>query len=160
MRYATIGTTESSIAIECRKSGLSPNNHYSAGKLLAYCEQHFYVRIQLRVGGRHSHLFEEDATMYRTALALLLAAAFALGISLQTASQTQAQEKTKDRQGQLTFEIYKDAKDAFRWRLKSANGQVVATGGQAYKAKSDCEHGIQIVKDGAAKAKVVDSVVK
>jgi uncharacterized protein YegP (UPF0339 family) len=28
------------------------------------------------------------------------------------------------------FEIYKDTKGEFRWRLKSANGQTIATGGE------------------------------
>ena len=28
------------------------------------------------------------------------------------------------------FEIYQDAKKGYRWWLKSANGQVIATGGE------------------------------
>lgn len=56
----------------------------------------------------------------------------------------------------LTFEVYQDAKKEFRWRLKSANGQVIATSGQGYKAKADCRHGIDLVRDGASKAQVED----
>jgi uncharacterized protein YegP (UPF0339 family) len=40
------------------------------------------------------------------------------------------------------FEIYKDTKGEFRWRLKSANGQTIATGGEGYASKSGCENGI------------------
>jgi uncharacterized protein YegP (UPF0339 family) len=41
------------------------------------------------------------------------------------------------------FEIYKDTKGEFRWRLKSANGQTIATGGEGYASKSGCENGIR-----------------
>jgi uncharacterized protein YegP (UPF0339 family) len=68
-----------------------------------------------------------------------------------------AQEKGKGQKERLTFEVYKDAKDEFRWRLKAGNGQVIATAGQGYKSKADCEHGIQIIKDGAAEAKVEEA---
>src|SRR4051812_1608091 len=46
----------------------------------------------------------------------------------------------------LTFEVYHDAKKEYRWRLKSANGQVVATSGEGYKAKADCLRGIELVQ--------------
>jgi uncharacterized protein YegP (UPF0339 family) len=56
----------------------------------------------------------------------------------------------------LTFEIYDDAKQEFRWRLKAANGQVIATAGQGYKAKADCQHGIEIIQKEASQAKIQD----
>lgn len=68
-----------------------------------------------------------------------------------------AQKKTA---GGLTFEIYKDAKEEFRWRLKAANGQVIATSGAGYKAKADCQHGIEVIRKEAAKAKVEDLTAK
>jgi len=49
--------------------------------------------------------------------------------------------------GKLTFELYKDNAQEFRWRLKSANGQILATSGQGYKAKADCQKGVQRIKD-------------
>lgn len=52
-----------------------------------------------------------------------------------------AQERSE-----LKFELYKDAKAQFRWRLKAANGQMLATGGQGYRSKADCERGIKIVQ--------------
>jgi len=60
----------------------------------------------------------------------------------------------------LTFEIYKDRKEEFRWRLKAANGNIVATSGEGYKAKEDCKKGIETIQKGAATAKVEDTTSK
>jgi uncharacterized protein YegP (UPF0339 family) len=51
-------------------------------------------------------------------------------------------EQHHHRKGRPTaakFEIYKDTKGEFRWRLKSANGQTIATGGEGYASKTGCE---------------------
>jgi uncharacterized protein YegP (UPF0339 family) len=54
----------------------------------------------------------------------------------------------------LTFETFKDQKEGHRWRLKSSNGQVIATSGQGYKDIRDCKNGIdRIKKDAATKLK-------
>lgn len=66
----------------------------------------------------------------------------------------------KKASGGLHFELYKDAKDEFRWRLKAANGQVLATSGDGYKAKADCQHGIEVIQKEASKAKVLDLTTK
>ncbi len=60
----------------------------------------------------------------------------------------------------MTFEIYKDAKGEFRWRLKASNGQIVATGGQGYSAKADCKHAIESIQKNAASATIEDSTAK
>ncbi len=57
----------------------------------------------------------------------------------------------------LTYEFYEDAKKEYRWRLKAANGQVVAASSEGYKAKADAEKSVTLLKAGAAKAEVVDS---
>ena len=54
-----------------------------------------------------------------------------------------------------TFEIYKDRKGEFRFRLKSGNGEIVATG-ESYKTKAAVKGGIEAVQRAAADAKVVD----
>ena len=54
------------------------------------------------------------------------------------------------------FEIFKDNKKEFRWRLKASNGLIIATSGEGYVAKADCEHGLELVKKEAAKAEVED----
>jgi uncharacterized protein YegP (UPF0339 family) len=59
-----------------------------------------------------------------------------------------------------TFEVYQDARKEYRWRLKAANGQVIATSGQGYKSKADCRHGIDIIQKEAATAKIEEVEVK
>src|SRR5213078_3237583 len=54
----------------------------------------------------------------------------------------------------LTFETYQDRSNEHRWRLKAANGQIIATSGQGYKDKRDCKNAIdRIKKDAATKLK-------
>ena len=60
----------------------------------------------------------------------------------------------------LTFEIYQDARKEHRWRLKAANGQVIATSGQGYKAKADCRHEIEVIQKEAAGAKIEEAAAE
>jgi uncharacterized protein YegP (UPF0339 family) len=53
------------------------------------------------------------------------------------------------------FEVYLDSSNEYRWRLKSANGQVIATGGEGYSSKAGCENGIVAVKKDAPDAPIV-----
>ncbi len=53
------------------------------------------------------------------------------------------------------FEIYKDKKGEFRWRLRANNYQVIATG-EGYTSKAGCKKGIKSVKKNASKAKIDD----
>jgi len=46
------------------------------------------------------------------------------------------------------FEIYKDKREEFRFRLKASNGQTILTG-EGYKAKAGCTNGIESVKKNA-----------
>ncbi len=92
--------------------------------------------------------------LWAAALAVLLTAGMA------AVPVTAARDQPKDEKRSLTFEIYKDKQEEFRWRLKASNGAVIATSGQGYKAKADCQHGIDLVKEGAAKAKVEDTTAK
>lgn len=54
------------------------------------------------------------------------------------------------------FEVYKDTKAEYRWRLKSGNGQVIATGGEGYTTKAGCENGIAAVQRDAPDAEIVE----
>jgi uncharacterized protein YegP (UPF0339 family) len=54
-----------------------------------------------------------------------------------------------------TFEIYKDRKGEYRFRLKSRNGEIVATG-ESYETKAGDKRGIAAVQRAAAGAKVED----
>ena len=46
----------------------------------------------------------------------------------------------------MYFEIYKDAKGEYRWRLKAANHQVVAQSSEGYTTKQNCQHAVDLVK--------------
>ncbi len=54
------------------------------------------------------------------------------------------------------FEIFKDKNGKFRFRLKAANGEIIATS-EAYETQQGCEKGIASVVENAAKAKIVTS---
>jgi len=53
------------------------------------------------------------------------------------------------------FEIYPDKSGQYRFRLKSRNGGVVASG-ESYPTRAAAKKGIEAVKRAAAGAKVVD----
>lgn len=53
------------------------------------------------------------------------------------------------------FEIYKDAKGEYRFRLKAGNGEIVATG-EGYVSKSGAIEGTAAVQRAADEATVVD----
>ena len=52
------------------------------------------------------------------------------------------------------FEVYADKRGEFRFRLKAANGQIIAVG-EGYKAKASCFNGIDSVKRNAPDAEIV-----
>jgi uncharacterized protein YegP (UPF0339 family) len=56
--------------------------------------------------------------------------------------------------GKLKFELYKGKDDQFRWRLKAANGQILATAGQGYKDKADAKHGIELIQKAGTDDKI------
>lgn len=58
-----------------------------------------------------------------------------------------------------TFEIYKDMKGEFRFRLRSRNGEIVASG-ESYKTRADAKRGIEAVRRAAADAKIEDLTEK
>jgi hypothetical protein len=53
------------------------------------------------------------------------------------------------------FEIYKDTAEKFRFRLKAANGEIIAVG-EAYESEDGCKNGIESVKTNAPIAEIVD----
>ena len=53
------------------------------------------------------------------------------------------------------FEVYKDAKGKHRFRLKAANGQIIAVG-EAYESMSACMGGIDSIRANAPGAAVLD----
>jgi uncharacterized protein YegP (UPF0339 family) len=53
------------------------------------------------------------------------------------------------------FELYKDAKGKYRFRLKASNGEIIAIG-EAYESKKSAINGIDSVRRNAAEAALVD----
>ena len=46
----------------------------------------------------------------------------------------------------MVYWIYKDARDEWRWYLKSVDGEKIADSGKGYKHKYDCQHALDRVK--------------
>ena len=45
-----------------------------------------------------------------------------------------------------SFELYRDRADETRWRLRAANGRIIADSGQGYVDRDDALHGIELVR--------------
>lgn len=58
--------------------------------------------------------------------------------------------------GNLQFELYRDSRSRFRWRLKAANGRILGTSSEGYNAKADCRAAINRIREGASTASVED----
>jgi uncharacterized protein len=55
------------------------------------------------------------------------------------------------------FEIYADASGKYRWRLKAANGQTVASSGESFESKSNAQQAAAAVKETSASAEIVEA---
>src|SRR4051812_17547059 len=53
-----------------------------------------------------------------------------------------------------TFEVYKDKGGDYRWRLRTQNTKVIASGGQSFSSKQSCVDSIESVKRHAADAPI------
>jgi len=53
------------------------------------------------------------------------------------------------------FQLYKDKKGEFRFKLIASNGETIATS-EGYKTKASAQNGIESVKKNAASAKIED----
>lgn len=56
----------------------------------------------------------------------------------------------------LQFQISKNKKGEFRWKLRAGNNKVLATSSEGYQAKADCKHAIELIMRDAASATVVE----
>jgi len=86
----------------------------------------------------------------------ILATALGLGALLPTLEAGTASASPVSIAG-LKFQIYRDSKGGYRWKLKATNGKVIATGGESYTAKASCLSGIDLVMKGAASATIEDN---
>ena len=53
------------------------------------------------------------------------------------------------------YTYYKDAKDEFRWRYTSSNGNIIAQSSEGYKNKADCLSAIALMQ-GSSEDPVFD----
>jgi hypothetical protein len=53
-----------------------------------------------------------------------------------------------------TFELYEDNAGEWRWRLRHANGNIIADSGEGYTTKDNARNGIESVKTNAADATI------
>jgi len=45
-----------------------------------------------------------------------------------------------------SFLIYKDKAGEYRWKYQASNAKIIADSGEGYNRKSDCQHGIDLIK--------------
>ena len=61
----------------------------------------------------------------------------------------------------MRFEIYKSGttllSQVWRWRLVSSNERTIADSAEGYASKSDCQHGIDLVKGTNSLSPVIDA---
>ena len=56
----------------------------------------------------------------------------------------------------MTYVYYQDQKGEWRWRLKAANGKIVADSAESYTTKQECRDDIELVKKAATSPVVED----
>ncbi|MCL1978688.1 MAG: DUF1508 domain-containing protein [Methanomassiliicoccaceae archaeon] len=77
--------------------------------------------------------------------------------SVKTNSRSKIEDQTVEGYKKLTnpkYEIFLDAGDKCRFRLKAMNGEIVAAS-QGYKSKESCKKGIASISRNAAAAPIV-----
>jgi uncharacterized protein YegP (UPF0339 family) len=75
---------------------------------------------------------------------------------LATSRSASADPVAETQRATLKFELYRDKGRDFRWRLKAANGRILATSSEAYTAKADCRTAIDRIREGARVATIDD----
>lgn len=58
-----------------------------------------------------------------------------------------ARKKQGDAGNRAGLEFYRDAGNQFRWRLRSANGNVVGESGEGYRRIADAERGFNALRE-------------
>ncbi len=61
---------------------------------------------------------------------------------------------TSGGESRAKFQIFKDQSGEYRWRLRADNNEIIADSAEGYVKKSDCEHGVELVKQKAPEAQV------
>lgn len=59
----------------------------------------------------------------------------------------------------MKYELYRDSKKEYRWRLIATNSKIIAVSSEGYINKADCEHAIDLVKSSGS-SQTVDRTEK
>jgi amphi-Trp domain-containing protein len=59
-------------------------------------------------------------------------------------------------ESKATFELYEDAAEEWRWRLRHDNGNIIADSGEGYSSKRAARQGLESVQTNAAGGHVID----
>lgn len=54
------------------------------------------------------------------------------------------------------FNIYRDNRSEYRWRLVADNGRIIADSGEGYVSKSEAKRAVERFKEAAPKAEIVE----
>lgn len=54
----------------------------------------------------------------------------------------------------MKFEVYKDDKNEFRWRLVADNGNIMADSAEGYVNKADAIHGMNVFRNLSKEAEI------
>ncbi|HMC66419.1 MAG TPA: DUF1508 domain-containing protein [Gemmataceae bacterium] len=73
-----------------------------------------------------------------------LLSALALVVLVPASGKAQGETGRK-----MLFEIYKDQAGEYRWRLKAANGKIIAVPADAYKSKSAAKEAVENIRKNA-----------
>lgn len=60
----------------------------------------------------------------------------------------------------MYFILYKDQKGEWRWTFRAANHEAICVSSEGYATKQGALNGINLVKSGAASAKIYDETTK
>jgi uncharacterized protein len=92
---------------------------------------------------------------------LVVTAAMMLNFAVAPAQDKKAKDKTTGKdQTTVVFELYKDKKGEFRFRIKDDDGDILAITQKSYEKKEDILKVIDTIKKHAATAKVDDETAK
>lgn len=94
-----------------------------------------------------SEVYSSDAAM-KNGIASVQKNAPAAAVENQTVEGYATEKNPK-------FEVYKDKKGEFRFRLKATNGQIIAVG-EGYTTLANCLNGVESVKKNAPDAEIVE----
>ena len=70
--------------------------------------------------------------------------------------EEEGEVETEVQASKATFEVYEDAGEQWRWRLRHRNGNIIADGAEGYASKQKAEQGLESVKRNVAGAALID----